>query len=98
MPGVSKKARDHVYQYSRFSALLMVLTRSFLDRGVACGPVNVLFQSGGKSLKLGQIKLGDMQVLISLSFIIYLTAVYLKTYEAVIYPDMHVHNPELTDE
>ena len=40
----------------------MILTRSSLDRGVVCGPVDVLFHSGGKSLKIGQIKLGDMQV------------------------------------
>ena len=51
--------------------ILIVLTRSFIDRGMVCGPVNVLFQSNGKSLKLGQIKLGDMQVLISLSFMLY---------------------------
>ena len=35
-----------------------------------CGPVNVLFQSNGKSLKLGQIKLGELQVLIRLTYIL----------------------------
>ena len=49
-----------------------------------CGPVNVLFQSNGKSLKLGQIKLGDMQVLISLFFVLNLTAVFIETYVVVV--------------
>ncbi|KAL9976785.1 hypothetical protein ACROYT_G014118 [Oculina patagonica] len=29
--------------------------------GVVCGPVNVLFESNGQSLKLGEIKLGELQ-------------------------------------
>ena len=38
----------------------------------------------GKSLKLGQIKLGDMQVLISLFFVLNLTAVFIETYVVVV--------------
>lgn len=45
-----------------------------------CGPVNVLFQSNGKSLKLGQIKLGDLQVLIRLTYILDLNS-YIETGE-----------------
>ena len=43
-----------------------------------CGPVNVLFQSNGKSLKLGQIKLGELQVLIRLTYILDLNS-YIET-------------------
>jgi len=32
------------------------------NRGVVCGPVSVLFESNGQSLKLGEIKLRDRQV------------------------------------
>ncbi|KAJ7388496.1 calcium ion binding [Desmophyllum pertusum] len=30
-------------------------------KGAVCGPVNVLFESNGQSLKLGEIKLGELQ-------------------------------------
>lgn len=74
----------------------MVKLVIFFRRGIECGPVNVLFQSNGKSLKLGQIKLGDMQVLIFFPCYIQLQSLQKLVYEAVIYPVMYTHNPELT--
>lgn len=74
----------------------MVKLVIFFRRGIECGPVNVLFQSNGKSLKLGQIKLGEMQVLIFFQCYIQLQSLQKLVYEAVIYPVMYTHNPELT--
>ena len=33
------------------------------NRGASCGPVNVMLESDGKSLKVGEILLEDLQVL-----------------------------------
>ena len=40
-----------------FAVVVFVANRSAL-----CGPVNVLFESNGQSLKLGEIKFDDSQV------------------------------------
>ena len=43
----------------------------FIYRSVFCGPVNVLLENNGKSLKVGEVLLGDLQVLYELTWMFF---------------------------